>query len=181
MNTADIDLDAEPAERRCTAHFFLPSTPFLAATVPSGSPLRIFYTPEYPPAILFDILYAGAVLHHFGTSTAKDGIATAWNNIYPTGVMTVSQAAITAIADARAATTERIQAQAQEREARRMARQRARQGPDTIDMIAFLPYFLVPPDELQAAMREVREQAEAEEQRRVEEKVEEWIKQVNAG
>jgi len=48
-------------------------------------------------------------------------------------------------------------------------------------MVTILPYIMAPPDELEATMREPRERAEAAELRRVEEKVEEWIKKVDSG
>jgi hypothetical protein len=53
----------------------------------------------------------------------------------------------------------------------------ARDEPDTLDM---LPYILVPPNELQAMLRAAKEKAEAAEQRRVQDKVEAWNKQVAA-
>ncbi|KAI9462317.1 hypothetical protein BJY52DRAFT_1415142 [Lactarius psammicola] len=107
MNTDDIDVDVNQQR---------------------GSPLQIFHTPEYLHAILFDIVYASTVIHHFGTPAVKDGIDTAWNNTYSMGVMTA----------------ENIQNRAQECEARRIARENAREGLDPIDMIAILPFFMVP-------------------------------------
>ena len=72
-----------------------------------GSPLRFstpyLLTPEYPPANLFDIVYAGAVLHHFSTPAVKDGLTTVWNIYYPTGVMNSRHSDFDAIADAVAA------------------------------------------------------------------------------
>ena len=56
----------------------------------------------------------------------------------------------------------------------------ARDGPDSIDMLRSLPSFvMVPRDRLEAVVREVRETAEAAELRRVEKKVNEWIKAVS--
>ena len=57
-----------------------------------------------------------------------------------------------------------------------MAQNTAHNGPDPTDVVTILPYILVPPDELQATMREGKEMAEVEGQRHVEEKVEEWTK-----
>lgn len=56
----------------------------------------------------------------------------------------------------------------------------ARDGPGSIDMLRTLPLFvMVPRDRLEAVVGEVRETAEAAELRRVEEKVNEWIKAVS--
>lgn len=56
----------------------------------------------------------------------------------------------------------------------------ARDGPGSIDMLRTLLLFvMVPRDRLEAVVREVRETAEAAELRRVEEKVNEWIKAVS--
>jgi hypothetical protein len=77
MDTSDIDLTAPPAERMCTAHLFRPDKPFALGdrTLPLGSPLRISDNDTlWPPAILFDAVYAGAVLHHVGTQTLKDEV-----------------------------------------------------------------------------------------------------------
>jgi hypothetical protein len=171
MNTADIALDADPAEWRCTSHFFEPpSVPYLALAVPSGSPVRVFETQEYPPVILFDIVYAGAVLHHFGAPALKDGLTTAWNNIYyPTGVE-----------DIRAREHEISQKALSKKARAEMAA--ACEGPDYIDLLKTLPILaMIPRDNLEAAVREATERAEAEELRRVKEKVNEWIKTVNPG
>lgn len=52
--------------------------------------------------------------------------------------------------------------------------------PDIFDMLTIIPYISVPPPELRAAMREAQESAEAVEQRRVQEKVSAWARQVTA-
>jgi hypothetical protein len=167
MNTSDIDPTAPPAEPRCTAHLFRPDTPYRLGvrgreTLPSGSPLRISNSPEWPPAILFDVVYAGAVLHHFGTQTLKDEVAATWKDTYNVNT------------DERVAAAKRSRNQAEERE----ARYEASGGPDTLDMLMALPYILVPRNELQAVMREAKEKAEANEQRRVQEKVNTWMNQM---
>jgi len=71
---------------------------------------------------------------------------------------------------------EMIQKQAQERE----DRHRARNLPDTFDMLMVLPYALVPPNELQEMMRKAKEMVAAAEQRRVKEKVNTWARQTEA-
>ena len=168
MDTPDVDLTALPGEKRCTAHLFEPSKPYRLGTYPSGSPLRISDTPAWPPTILFDAVYASTVLHHFGTQTLKDVVTATWmDTFYPVGV--------TDQAHAEALTEERTQKHAQVRQARY---DEARTVPDTFDMLLALPYILVPRNELQATLREAKEKAGAAEQRRVQEKVDAWNRQI---
>jgi hypothetical protein len=180
MNTTDIDPTTPEAEKRCTAHLFRPGAPTLLGGLgapPSGTPLRISDTPDWPPAILFDAVYADAVLRHFGTQELKDGVAVTWKNIFcPDGVRTSAHADYKAITDERATSTERTQSQAQER----MARYESRSGPDILDMLMTLPYIMVPQNELQAMSRAAREKAEAAEQRCVHEKVDTWMHQITS-
>ncbi|KAJ3516063.1 hypothetical protein NLJ89_g1358 [Agrocybe chaxingu] len=181
MTTADIDLTAPPAVKACTTHLFQPDEPTLLGGLgapPSGSRLRISDNPEWPPPILFDAVYAGAVLHHFGTQTLKDEVAATWKDaFYPGGVMTAAHAGCNAITDERPDTAKRTQSQAQERAAHR---EEARGAPDAFDMLMTLPYIMVPRRELKATLREAEEKAKATEQRRVQEKVRTWRKQLPA-
>jgi hypothetical protein len=153
MNTADIDPTAPPAKRKCTAHRFRLNDPVSFGGLgapPSGSPLRLSDTPECPPPILFDAVYAGAVLHHFGTQILKDEVVATWKEtFYPSGVMTTAHADYKVITDERAATMERTQNQTHDRK----ARYEARGSPDTFDMLMTLPYIMVPRNELQAMLR----------------------------
>jgi len=175
MNTTDIDPTIPQAEKRCTAHLFRPGA--LTLLAPSGTPLRISDTPDWPPAILFDAVYADAVLHNFGTQELKDGVAATWKNIfYPGGVRTSTKADYKAVTDERATAMERTQSQAQER----TARYETRSGPDILDILMTLPYILVPQNELQAMSRAAKEKAEAAEQKRVHEKVDTWMCQITS-
>ena len=153
MNTADINPTALPAERRCTAHHFQLDDPASLSSLgapPSGSPLRLSDTPDFPPPILFDTVYAGTVLHHFGTQTLKDEVVATWKEtFYPGGVMTMAHADCKVITDERAATAERTQNQTQDRK----ANYEARGGLDTLDMLMTLPYIMVPRNKLQAVLR----------------------------
>jgi hypothetical protein len=172
MDTSDIDPTAPPADTRCTAHLFEPDERSYLGdqSLPLGSPLRISDDPMlWPPAILFDAVYAGAGLHHFGTQTLKDEVTGTWENIfYPSGVMTV------ALADYQAMTSAERAQKAQDRRALYEARSR----PDAFDMLMTLPYIMVPENELQAMLREAEEKAKAEERRRVHEKVDTWMTQI---
>lgn len=88
--------------------------------------------------------------------------------------MTTAHADYKVIMDERAATAERTQNQTQGRK----AHYEARGGPDTFDMLMTLPYIMVPRNKLQAMLREATAKAEAMEHRRVEEKVDTWMKQI---
>lgn len=58
----------------------------------SGSPLRMSHTADWPSTI-FDGVYAGAVLHNFGTQGLKDAVAKAWNDSFdPGGIITGANA-----------------------------------------------------------------------------------------
>ena len=169
MDTPDVDPTAPPGEKRCTAHLFEPRKPYRLGTSPSGSPLRISDTPAWPPTILFDAVYASTVLHHFGTQTLKDVVAATWmDTFYPGGV--TDQAHAEALTDSEERTQKHAQA--------RQTRYEARTVPDTFDMLLALPYILVPRNELQATLREAKEKAGATEQRRVQEKVDAWNRQI---
>ena len=167
MTTADVNPTALPTDKACTAHLFLldHADRILLGreTLPLGSPLRISNTPEWPPTILFDAVYAGAVLHHFGTQTLKDEVTVTWKDIYRV------------IVDEKSAAAKKVQKQERE------ARYQAHAVPDAFDMLMTLPYIRVPREELQAVLREAEEQAEATEQRRVQEKVDTWRTQFPAG
>ncbi|KAH9023945.1 hypothetical protein EDB85DRAFT_1988944, partial [Lactarius pseudohatsudake] len=157
MNTTDVDPTAPPAQKQCISHLFEPAPP---GTITSGSTFQISDIHRFPPAIIFDTVYA---------ATAS------WEDTYkamtvaPTDPRAASDEHDTAVESLRS----RMQAQTHE------AHYESHCEPDTFDMLAFVPYCMVPPDELRAAMRELRERAEAEERRRVEEQVGEWVAQLD--
>ncbi|KAF8954832.1 hypothetical protein BDZ97DRAFT_1942203 [Flammula alnicola] len=177
MNTNDIDPTAPPREKRCTSHVFGDDESLPISSLCPGFRIRIHDTPAYPPAILFDAVYACAVLHHFGTQSLKDSVTATWKDtFYPGGVVTVAQAEYKGITDERATIAERKQNQDLERDTRHETRHR----PDTFDMLLTLPYAMVPRDELQAVLKEAKEKAEAAEQKHVQEKVDAWMRQITA-
>ncbi|KAH8980749.1 hypothetical protein EDB86DRAFT_3087629 [Lactarius hatsudake] len=156
MDTADVDDTAPPEQKRYTAHIMQNGDTVPSDCVP-GSSFRITENAQFPPDILFDAVYAGFVLLHFGTEEAAYG----------------------AITDERTTATERSPKQALDRIERHERRRRG-QADDLIGMVMAIPYILVSPDEHLETMRQAREEAEAAEQRRVHEKVEEWIGHVDA-
>jgi hypothetical protein len=172
MNTTDIDPVALSTEKRCTSHLFLRGKSIPEKELSSSSPLRIPDTPEYPPTIRFDAVYASAVLQHFGTQQLKDEVIATWkDSFYPGGIVTAADTEQAEIDDERAVAKEKKQKQDQDSH-------EARDLPDTFDTLMTLPYIMVPKNELQATLREAREKAEAAEQKRVREKVDAWLRQV---
>lgn len=57
------------------------------------------------------------------------------------------------------------------------ARKHRCNGPDVFDILDILPYIMIPTKELKATFEEAAKKAEATEQRRVEEKVNSWLKE----
>ena len=120
MDTSDIDPTAPPAETRYTAHLFQPDerTALENMALPLGSPLHISEDPTlWPPAILFDAVYATAVLVHFGAQAMKDEVTKTWkNSFYPGGIITAAHADYKVNTDERVVSAERAQ-RAQDRRA----------------------------------------------------------------
>ncbi|TDL30151.1 hypothetical protein BD410DRAFT_780691 [Rickenella mellea] len=180
MDTSDIDLTAQPGEIRYTAHLFELSDPSALNGVTPGSSLQMANTPDWPPSILFDAVYATTIVHHFGSPELKDVVAKTWKDtFYPDGVMSQAQADQKATGDARTTAMKKTGTQVQERQ----ERHDTRTSPDGLDLLLALPYILVPPNEVQAISREAAEkaeEAEAVEQMRNREKVIAWNRQVIA-
>jgi hypothetical protein len=106
-----------------------------------------------------------ALCFTFGTNTLKASVNATWQHIfYPKGIMT------SANADCKA-----IIGNADKAANDRQVRYEARTHPD---MLATLPYIMVPKKKLQAALIDAEEKAEAAERGRVQEKVDAWMKQV---
>jgi hypothetical protein len=83
MDTTDVDANADRAQERFTSHIFNQSSEPLAG--PSGSAVRVLSDMSiWPPAGLFDAVYASAVVHHFGVAVAD--ILEKWGDVfYPGG------------------------------------------------------------------------------------------------
>ncbi|KDR77242.1 hypothetical protein GALMADRAFT_246534 [Galerina marginata CBS 339.88] len=86
MDTTDVDPSAPPTEERYTTHIFgdLPRL-----TAPLFSSLQLLGTPNDPPPIIFDAVYAGSVLQHFGTSVLKNDLTETWKDTYPGNVIII--------------------------------------------------------------------------------------------
>ncbi|KAH8989228.1 hypothetical protein EDB86DRAFT_2831723 [Lactarius hatsudake] len=129
---------------QCISHIFKPGPPGM---VPSGSTFQIFNIHKFPTAIIFDAVYTGAVLHHFGTQTLKDTITANWEDTY-------SRAMTVAPTDPKAAIESlrsQMQAQAVSGTAALALDEEAHDEShcelDILDVLTFVPYCMVPPDE----------------------------------
>jgi hypothetical protein len=66
MDTSDVDPNSEKTQERYTKHLFNEAAE--RPTGPSGSVVRVPSNKSiWPPALLFDAVYASAVVHNFGT------------------------------------------------------------------------------------------------------------------
>ena len=180
MTTADVDSTLPATEKRCTPHFFEPAENYILVSGASLGPTRISYTRKSPPAILFDAIYASAVLHTFGTQKLNDTVESTWENVFhPGGVKTSAQVAHSKLFNDQDANEEKGEQQIQDRTARLAGRNLA-SGPDALDKLMVLPYIMVAPEKLRTMLKDNEEKAEAVEQQRVNEKVDMWMKQVDS-
>jgi hypothetical protein len=186
MHSDDVHENADPNTRMYTAHIIqhnenehlpLPSNSVPSTRLNIPDPV----SPQFPPDMLFDCVYAGMVLCHFGTETMKDGITAKWKHLfYPdfNGPTTRANADRMTVLDECAAPPAKREQQVQERDTRHGHRSGAHHNAFDFDLLA-IPYLLVPPEELQAMLKAAEEEAEAAEQKRVRDKVGEWARQIN--
>ncbi|KAI0294650.1 hypothetical protein B0F90DRAFT_1755259 [Multifurca ochricompacta] len=177
MTTEDVDPDESPESPRCTAHFFSPESKVLVGrnnqAIDTGSALQISDSADWPPTILFDAVYASVVLHHFGTNDFKDALSkfTFTKDTYPRGETELKE-----MKNEQASEAERRQKQEEEQDACQEAR-RGRRGEtreDLLDMLLFVPFANMIPEQLREEVRKAEEKAQAAEQTALVEKVNDW-------
>lgn len=184
MKSNDVDPGAPPDEKMCTSHIFKPiHNRLLCDIMNPGSQIQLLNAHKDPPAIIFDAVYAGAVVRHFGTQAFKDVVSTSWKPVfYPHEVMSAAEVDQKTINNARAAKKRKREddavARTLRREDRRMAVHASPGGPDIFDMLMFLPYAFLPKDDVQAMSRRAKEKAEAAERERLQEIVGPWARDV---
>ncbi|KAF6744475.1 hypothetical protein DFP72DRAFT_825702 [Ephemerocybe angulata] len=158
MGTDDLDPAAQPTETRCTAHAFKSGISLehiynTSEAIILGAPLQISSI-NWPPDILFDICYADGVIANFGTSELEQELLQAvWQSIFPP-----------------AAQDHRRVGHQDPEDLKHFGRR------EQTDFL-LLPYVLIPPDELQVALKNAEEAAEAAEKEHVQEKVSDWLMQ----
>ncbi|KAG9310796.1 hypothetical protein JVU11DRAFT_8648 [Chiua virens] len=181
IRTTDIDPTASQEEKRCTAHLFDPVLSNIFYALRQGSSVKIPNSPDsWPPGILFDAVYAGAVLHHFAAQPLRDAHR-AWKSTFYKGTSR-AQAEHREIISERAAQNARKIEQKDVRGQRASEHQKRGVGGDSNDdyfgFLMALPYILMPRDELEAYQREAEEKKAERERSRVTDKVLGWTREV---
>ena len=173
MTTADVNPPGPPEEKRCTSHALITElSPFLELALKHNTSLRMSEDENWPPTILFDGIYAGAVVHHFGTRALRDKVIEKWKTAYyPDRNMTAAERAYKAIVDREAKYKRMTQIQSKTCSWVR----EARECPDVLDIVMGMPFALVPQIEMDAVMRKAEEAAAAAERKQVQEKVDGWL------
>ena len=173
MDTTDVDSNADRAQERITSHVFIPDQAF----VPSGSAVRVPSNMSiWPPTVLFDAVYASAVLHHFGFAPMH--IYEKWRDVfYPGGPTKAAQA-----------DDKRRQYQANtevQNEARQLRRDRGGEmrgihnAIDPHDMVMMIPFLAMEPERVRAYLEGCKEMAAAGERKGLEERVNSWRESVD--
>ncbi|KAI9460008.1 hypothetical protein HD554DRAFT_2176781 [Boletus coccyginus] len=136
MTTADVNPTAPPIEKRCIAHLFAPEKrrAFGDSAVRSGHLVQMPDTAdEWPPNILFDAVYANAVLRHFSLQRMRDTLKRWRSTFY-----------CQAIVDEQTTKRRNEQNQAREQRAARRTNRASRAGDDDIDYydcLLMMPYI----------------------------------------
>ena len=128
---------------------------------------------DWPPDILFDIVYGSAILHNFGTQTLQDGSAGWRSRFYP------EEETYEASQQGQAGKRKRKHEQDCERADRapkRLAR-RADSADDRFDNLMFLPHISMQPERVKAFWKEAEEKRQEKERSQLE-KVLNWAKGV---
>lgn len=172
MDSADVDpeLAASGDKERYTAQIFDTVEPNAHIDLgwngpPHGSPIHFPNTqsPDWPPAILFDAVYAGAVLHTFGTKKIKRDIGKSWcREFYPSG-------ARRAIGDP------------DEPRFPHLEDPTPGPGADQFDMLIAAPFTFIPSEACDGYRRQAEEKIEREIRRGVGKTVKNWVDKVQLG
>lgn len=174
MDTDDIEPGA--AGQRFTSHVFDPE--YREILKPTRVPDDMF---DWPPAVLFDAVYACAVMNNFGV-LAPDTL-TGWKGtFYPGGPTTAAHAAEQHRHDAVVAARKKSDLQRDERTKRFARRTKQREGgtADAMDIVMFLPHMLMQREEVERYWKERREATAAKEREELEAAVSSWRQDVPA-
>ncbi|KAG9308030.1 hypothetical protein JVU11DRAFT_12682 [Chiua virens] len=187
MTTADIHPDLPPGEQCCTAHRFVPGPAHdsdfggilhpgcRVQMPPSGSDDRS----NWPPDILFDAVYANAVLLHFAAPGLQDVVRQWKSTFYPGGVTSARQADYHAMIQERAGRKQEDEQKDERNQRHRKRSERAGEDTmDTMDILMILPYIAMPPERVKQFWRETKEKKQQMERTRLEDKVVGWRKDV---
>lgn len=95
MNTDDVDHTVPSGEKRFTAHIIQIDGQQMPLDFVPGSTIQISGSHQFPPDILFDTVYAGFILHNFSTASMRDRITMAWEDTFYSESMTATHSEIT--------------------------------------------------------------------------------------
>ncbi|KAM5542414.1 hypothetical protein V8D89_003873 [Ganoderma adspersum] len=162
MDSTDaVPPSADPSERMYVVHPFLPLESFkiagsrLAMPSPSSNSRS-----NWPPQVLFEVVYGATVLHEFGVPDVHARVAAIWDELYyPRGGFDATAAKMC---------VQRRRARVRRNVARGPPR------PDGFDLLMLIPYLGVPEDELREYFAEGARRAEEEKRKGAEEKVNGW-------
>ncbi len=164
--------DKGRSDLQCVAHAFIDDQYSLGdSRVRSGTSVRICDDlTQWPPQILFDLVYASAVLVHFGTPQLREQFSLNGfkDQLYPQRV-----------APTRAEYLASIEKRAQDELQTKMNRdervtKRENRDLDAYDMITFLPYINLGAEKMLTMFKETEDRADAAERAASTKKVEQW-------
>ncbi|KAI0245053.1 hypothetical protein BJV78DRAFT_1270029 [Lactifluus subvellereus] len=166
MDTTDVDLNADGAEERYTTHVFDHSQwPF---AIPPGSPIQVpsnMSRSTWPPATLFNAVYASAVIYHFGV--AMGDVLKMWGDVFQPGGPTTA-----------AHTDDKHrcnQADADEENYNEQKPVRDMHGGfNGFDALMMLPFMMMPAEKVREYLKGHEEMAAVAEREGLEEKVNLW-------
>jgi len=175
MDTTDVDSNADRAQERYTSHLFDQS--FKRVAGPSGSAIRIpSDMSSWPPAVLFDGVYASAVLHHFGF--APRHISEKWENMFYPGVPTKAAHTDDKCRCDQADAGEENSNRQKVAQQRRHGRRRAHDAIDPHDMVMMHRFSAMEPEKVRAYLEGCEEIAVAGMRKGLEERVNSWRESV---
>lgn len=165
--------DKGRSDLQCVAHAFIDDPHCLGDPhLRSGTSVRICDDlTQWPPQTLFDLVYAGAVLVHFGTLRLRDQFSANGfkDQLFPQGVGNSEYLAST---EKRA--QDEVQTKMNLARDERAKKRENRDQLDAYDMITFLPYINMGAEKMFHTFKEAEERAEAAERTASTEKVEQW-------
>ena len=170
MDTSDVDPNADKAQERYTSHLFNKAAERPAG--PSGSVVRVPPNKSiWPPALLFEAVYASAVVHNFGF-VATD-LVEKWGDAFPGGPTKTIPTNDKDRHDQTYADEETTNSQKPARQ-RRYKRHGIHGGLDYLDITVIHRCMAMEPEYVRAYLEECNEMAAARERKMVDEKVNSW-------
>jgi hypothetical protein len=169
MDTTDVDPNADRAQERLTSHLF--DQAFEPATGPSGSVVRVPSDMSlWPPAVLFDAVYASAVMYHFGPALTE--ILEKWGDVFCPSVPTKTAH----IDDERG--LDQADADKENSSPKKAARQRRYNRRDRRidphDAVMMCRFLAMEPENVRAYLKGCEEMVAAGDRKALEEKVNSW-------